>query len=173
MKLRYLCSLLLLLSVIACDDDEMMTPMQADQIRFGGIYATDVNGLLLGNGDPTEWQLLDEWEDQIADFFADGQTNLCSDTTNNQTFPAFPNPGVDEISLQFNLKDSADLELRIVNRDYQVLKEIAVTGVFSSGFNQLRLNLDELNVSNDTVRVYYKIIRPDCELRGHGDIAIQ
>ena len=176
MKLHYLFSLLLLLSVVACDDDEMMSPIQPDQIQFGGITPTDVNGFPLGNEDPTDWQEQDQWEDRINDlfeFFVGGQGDLCSDVAEYEVFAAYPNPAIRSTILGYMLKDSADLELRILNRDYEVLKGITVSGVFGEDFNELNLNLDELNISNDTVRVYYKIIRPDCELRGHGDIAIQ
>jgi len=174
MKLRYLCSLLLLVSIIACDDDEMMTPPQPDQIQFGGISQTDATGRLIGTADYTDWGLGDEWEDRISALFPGEQRPLCFITDEYIAFSAAPNPAIIETALSYEVDDSTDLELRIVDRDYNLLKEISVSKVFSRGYNRLLVNLEELNINNDTVRIYYKLITGlDCELRGHGDIAIE
>jgi hypothetical protein len=41
--------------------------------------------------------------------------------------------------------------------------------VFSNG---IAFDLNYLNIRNDTVRIYYKFLGQDCELKGHGDILI-
>lgn len=170
MRYLFLCCLCLLFT-FSCDDDDNMEP-QMSVIQFGGVQLTDVNGNRIGGGDPTDWNLEDDWEDQIYALFNDERNDLCLDASEYMAFDAYPNPAQQQIIVSYTLKDSLDLELRIVDRDYQLLREINVNGVFGPGFNNAAIRLDDLNLT-DTVRFYYKLTGEDCELRGHGDVIIE
>lgn len=156
---------------LSCDDDDTPGPVLPPTIQFGGIHLVDVNGNSLGGGDPTDWNLEDSWEDQVLALF-DEERSLCADASAYNAVSAFPNPAQQEVIVPYILKDSADLQLRIVDRDYQLLRSIEVIDVFGPGFNQVSIRLDDLGVT-DTVRFYYKLIGTNCELRGHGDVIIE
>ncbi len=64
--------------------------------------------------------------------------------------------------------EDSRLALRIVDQDFNVL--ISLDSIYVS---TLSFNLTSLNVSNEIVRVYYKIFGEECELRGHGDIKVE
>jgi hypothetical protein len=58
--------------------------------------------------------------------------------------------------------------LRIVDRDYNIITSTDSILPYRNHF----FDLKDLNIINDTVRVYYKIINDNCELKGHGDLVI-
>ena len=163
-----------LIFIFSCDDDNMepTPPPPPSVIQFGGVHLTDVNGNPIGGGDPTDWNLEDNWEDQVYTLFNDERNDLCPGATDYKAFSAYPNPAQREIFVLYNLKDSADLQLRVVDRDYQLLREININRVFGPGFNNAAIRLDDLNLT-DTVRFYYKLVGKNCELRGHGDVIIE
>ena len=157
------------LLLLACEDDDMPEPPAT--INFDGIHLTDENGQAIGGGDATDWKLEDTWDERILTFFNQEERNLCGDASEYQAFSAYPNPATTQIALAYVLKDSADLEVRIVDRNYRLLREVDAKNVFAPGFNTSFVRLDDLNIT-DTVRFYYKIIGKNCELRGHGDVII-
>lgn len=174
MKNSLIFSFLVCLIFTSCGDDDesiMTKPPEDPIISFGSISPTDANGSPLGNEDPSDWNLEDIWETVEERLFT-RTADLCPSSSENRIFPAFPNPASDVTGLSFNLSDSSDLEVKIVDRNYMVLQELEVSNVFGPGGNVVYLNLENINIT-DTVRVYYKLTRDNCELRGHGDLVMQ
>lgn len=155
---------------------------QEKTIQFGDISKTSENGAPLSSKDPDDWNLYDEWDNQIFALFDDERRNLCLDIEGHNGNSAVPNPAKNKVSLSWAFKDTLDVKLRIVDRNYNLLKSIDVANEelnrhylgdkWQTSFNELTLyDLDALNLI-DTVRAYYKLVGNECEFRGHGDIAL-
>lgn len=159
---------------IACnDDDTEPTPMpMPSPIDFNGISPTDANGQAIGNEDPTDWTVNDVWDDRTVALFEDSNRSLCTNSSAYEVYPAYANPAQSQVFLNYQFPDSVDVALRMVDRDYNLLQSTDINDVFMPGNNLSVIRLDDLTIK-DTVRLYYKIINDDCELRGHGDIVIE
>ena len=81
---------------------------------------------------------------------------------------AYPNPCKSIIRLDIAKPDSSRFAFRIVDKDFNVLvSHDSITA------GAIAITLQEFNISNEIVRIYYKILKENCELRGHGDIKIE
>ena len=166
--MKYLLPLLPVLFLFtACEDDNSGPtdpPSEPVITNFGGLLLTDANGNPLG-GDPTDWQSTDTWTDAETSLFSDGFSEDCV-LNDELVIAAYPNPATNPIAFYHGAPDNSEVQIRIIDRNYQLLYEQDEVPA------NFQLNTDDLP-KNDTLRVLYKLLGPDCELRGHGDILIQ
>ena len=154
---------------ISCKKENTETP---STIQFNGITPTDVDGNFIGQKDTTDWGFQMNWEERAFAFFNDERRPGCDNSEAYEAYAATPNPTPDEINLGFWLLDSSDLEIRIVDKNFNLLKSIDFTNALGINYNSVTIDLSDIELK-DTVRLYYKIIDEDCELRGSGVVVIQ
>jgi len=112
--------LILLILIVSCKKD---TPQLPPTIEFMGITPTDFNGNFIGQKDSTDWGFQDNWHEKAFGFFNNEMRVFCPDDEEYEAYPATPNPILNtEFRLDYWFKDSADLEIRIVDRNYNLLK---------------------------------------------------
>ena len=143
-------------------------------INFNGITPTDFNAQPLGAGDPTDWTLNDNWTAKEIALFNGGRTVCPSVANEEKVYAASPNPSAGgQFYVGVQAKENIGFMFRIVDKNYNVLlKNDTLT--FKVGYNTLTFNLPSANVTiKDTVRFYYRMIRSNCEMRGHGDILVK
>jgi len=149
---------------VSCKDDAAKNP---ESIVFKGIRVTDVNGKVYEN-DLTDWQLAETWNDTENSLFAEKRTNVCDTANIGYKVVSYPNPCNGIFNLYISKPIESRLAFRIVDRNYNVL--LSQDSVYSNG---IAINVQSFNIKNDTVRLYYKFLGTDCELKGHGDIKIE
>jgi hypothetical protein len=150
------------------ENSEDDNPPMDDTIFFTGITPTDPNGLALGDPDPTDWRFDDEWTEQEAALFPEEPTFALGCMPNiNYEIMAFPNPSNGIFSLLFQKESTTQVELRLVNEDFNTL--ISIDEVAQ---DIIQLNAGTFGIK-DTVRLYYRFIEGNCEYRGPGDIVIE
>ena len=137
-----------------------------------GITFMDADGNRTGPLDESDWGFQGNWTDQAFDLFGGEEGNFCKDADEQAAYVAAPNPATAQSVFGYQLKDSSDLEIKVVDKNYQVLYETEVRNTFGPGYNELRIDWNEIDLK-DTVRVFYKVIQKDCEMRGHGDVLLQ
>lgn len=147
-------------------------------IVFGGITATDNNGALIYDNDSTDWKVNENWNIKEEALFNIKRDNYCFSeeviiippfTSSLRVISVYPNPNTGRFIIETFDSTNYSLLVRIVDRDYNVLESFDTTASYTQGtFFDLR----DLNIINDTIRVYYKIIEEDCELKGHGNLLI-
>jgi hypothetical protein len=143
-------------------------------INFNGITKTDFNAQPLGAVDPTDWTLNDNWTAQEIALFSGGRTVCTSVLSDEKIFSAAPNPAAGgEFNVGVQAKENVGFMFRIIDKNFNVLlKNDTLT--FKTGYNTLTFNLPSANITiKDTVRIYYKMVRGTCEMRGHGDVLIK
>ncbi len=143
-------------------------------INFNGITATDFNAQPLGAVDATDWTLNDNWTAQEVALFGGGKAVCSSVLSEEKIFAAAPNPVFGgEFNFGVQAKENVGFMFRIVDKNFNVLLKND-TMTFKAGYNALYLNLPSANVTlKDTVRIYYKMVRSNCEMRGHGDVLVK
>jgi hypothetical protein len=161
---RFACLLVMLsLIMLSCHKDETSTPK--DQIHFNGISETDVQGFPL-SFDTTDWRVDDQWNSREMALFTETKPQTCNNEGEEYHIAAYPNPCSDVLNLHVTKPADSRMAFRIVDRYYKVL----LSG--DSAMGNLTVNLNDNSIKNDTIRVYYKIFKENCELRGHGDIRV-
>lgn len=153
--------------IISCEDDKNNTNPKSDAIVFEGITVTDSLGKVTKN-DPTDWKLTDIWTDKEDSLFSEKKVNSCNTGDFSYSISPYPNPCGDRFNLHISKPAETRLAFRIVDRNYKVL--LSLDSVFVNG---LAIDVKDFNITNDTVRIYYKFLGLDCELKGHGDILIK
>jgi hypothetical protein len=161
------CALLFLciLAADACTKDN--TPeSKATKFYFTGITPTDQNGNLMAAPDTSDWKTGDVWPEAAEKLFANTGAMTCTPYY-KYNIAAFPNPCKNSFMTSFT-KDSATLvSVRLVDENLKVLVSIdSVTA------RTIQINVSSFGIK-DTMRLYYKFIKDNCEFRGHGDIVIQ
>lgn len=152
--------------IISCEGDDA-TDTKPNTIVFNGITMTDNNGWVIKN-DPNDWKLAETWTEKENSLFVEKMTNTCNAENTDYKVVSYPNPCYSKFNLYISKPTDSRYAFRIVDRNYNVL--LSQDSVFSSG---LSINVQGFGITNDTVRIYYKILGPDCELKGHGDIKIE
>lgn len=149
---------------VSCKDDVTKNP---ESIVFKGIRVTDVNGKVYEN-DPTDWLLAENWNETENSLFAEKRTNLCDTASIGYKVVSYPNPCNGIFNLYISKPIDSRFAFRIVDRNYNLL--LSQDSVYSNG---IAINVTKFNITNDTLRLYYKLFGLDCELKGHGDIKIK
>jgi hypothetical protein len=134
---------------------------------FSGITSTNNTGEIISL-DTNDWKTIETWTNNENSLFTEKKELWCISTTINYSIIAYPNPCNGIFNLHISMPDEARLAFRIVDKDFKVL--VSRDSIFSTS---MAINLSDLNISNDIVRIYYKFFGPDCELKGHGDIKIE
>ena len=147
--------------IISCEENNNPIP----EITFNGITKTNGVGQVLTQ-DASDWQFSDDWDDKEISLFAEHNNHLCN--THNYSITAFPNPCIHRFQVYLSKQANQRFAYCLVDRYYNVL--LYSDSTYSSSFY---INVDEFNILNDTIRLYYKLIESDCELRGHGDILLE
>ncbi|HAN18194.1 MAG: hypothetical protein A2X13_07575 [Bacteroidetes bacterium GWC2_33_15] len=157
---RSLISILIILAVIvSCEEDN-------ENSIFKGITETNDNGESIGSPDENDWNFSETWNETENSLFSEGYETVC-DIDNSYHIIAYPNPCENIFSISFYVAENKRVAYRIVKSDYEV--------IFStdSASSTVAFNLNNLNVDNEIVRVYYKVFGENCELKGHGDIKVE
>jgi len=155
--------LVMLLLTFSCNDDGINPD---DVIIFGGITERDEFGVVKSI-DSTDWQLMDEWNDKEEALFDEAFEYNCNNAAFDYSVITYPNPCQDMVTLRISKPGDARFSFCIVDEDYNVLFSRDTMNT-----NSIFLNLENFSLPGDTVRVYYKFFKQDCELKGHGDVAI-
>ena len=134
-------------------------------IYFNGITKTDINGAIISN-DTTDWRMDDTWSMKESDLYSSVSQPMCSSQDSNKII-AYPNPCNGIFALHIEKELTSRIELRLVDQDYNIL--ISNDSILE---NNIQLNAGTFGIK-DTVRLYYKFVSDNCELKGHGDIIIQ
>ncbi len=146
--------------LLSCKKEEPI--VKEDNIYFKGITAKDDNGVPISN-DSTDWNIKDSWMDKEKNLFSKHYKTDCQPGF-DYLIDLYPNPNNGIFSLYLKMPNDARLDLRMVDRSYNLL--------FSK--DSIEVNLISFNLENlvlkDTVRMYYKFVNAGCEYRGHGDI---
>lgn len=152
----------------SCEEDNVIAVTKPDTIVFKGITVTDNNGWVIQN-DPDDWTLTETWTEKENTLFVEKKMTLCDNGNSAYVIhPAYLNPCRNQFNLSFTKPAGSRFAFRIVDRNYNVLSSNdSISG------NAVAINVQNFNVKNDTVRMYYKFLGPDCELKGHGDIKIE
>lgn len=153
--------LLISIMVSSCEKDDNSS------IRFSGITVRDESALLISE-DLNDWQLHSNWSDQEHSLFNEKRNLDCDTTTEEYSILAYPNPCNGIFYLGLTKPLNKWMSLRIVDEDFNVL--VSSDSVFSE---VLAFNLTSFNRRDQLVRVYYKFLGENCELKGHGDIKIE
>jgi hypothetical protein len=137
---------------------------------FTQITETNINGEPSQGGsiDVTDWKLNDVFSNDENALFGNVNTlSNCSVVSTEQVI-GFPNASNGIFILNSNLSNVLSAEIRIVDKNFNLLKFISS----SSALQLVNFDLSNLVASGDYIRVYYKFISASCEYRGHGDIKI-
>lgn len=156
----------------ACDDDNDNSPGDKKEIVFNGITETDPNGNTLSE-DSTDWQLGDQWDASEKALFPGSNDAICDLDSFDYDVIAYPNPTFDSIStfrISVSKPEESLFSARIVDDANNTLSSL---DSLLSQRNTLSFDASGLGVSGDTVRMYYKVIGQNCELKGHGDIYVK
>lgn len=132
---------------------------------FSGITERTVNGELLSN-DSDDWNLSEIWIEQEENLFTEQYTNSCVSSTSSFSIAAYPNPCDGRIYFHINKPETARFVFIVVDNQYNEIVSQEVTT------SSVAINFDMLNIENKTLRVYYKFLGENCELKGHGDIKV-
>ena len=152
--------------IFSCEK-ENVDNNKTDTILFNGITMTTVNGELISQ-DMSDWNIQESWTDKESSLFDEKKDNSCILENNNYSIISYPNPCEGIFYLHIAKPDESRLAFRIVDRNFNVL--LSNDSIFSTS---LAISLNDSGISNDTVRIYYKFLGSDCELKGHGDIKIE
>ncbi len=155
----------LLIMIVSCEKEKKKD--NSNEIVFEGITMTDEFGNLI-NRDTTDWKFTDNWTDKESALFSEKRDNICSIENLNYSIVVFPNPCNSIIRLDISKPESSRFAFRIVDKDFNVL--VSHDSIY---WGAIGITLEEFNISNEIVRMYYKILGENCELRGHGDIKIE
>lgn len=137
--------------------------------EFTGITSTDQNAVIIGGVDTTDWRENETWLQIEKDLFSDFSSlsfNYTSDST-MMVYPAFPNPCSDILNLNYQKDSSVELQLRIVDEDFNLL--FSLNSIYSDAIS---VSLNDINNLNSGVkfRVYYIFKQGNtCIAKGHGD----
>ena len=166
----FLCTIFMVIisgMITSCEEDKDVANTINETIVFEGITVTDNNGWVIEN-DPDDWTLAENWSDKENSLFVGKNVSACDNANSEYLIhPAFLNPCINQFNLGFTKPANSRFAFRIVDRNYNVL--LSQDSVFSNG---IAINVQDFNITNDTVRLYYKFFGLDCELKGHGDIKI-
>jgi hypothetical protein len=132
---------------------------------FTGITNRNELGELIGSADETDWNFTDNWNDIESSLFTNSFDTDC-EIDNTWGIMAYPNPCNNLVYINHYVGSDKTVAYRIVNSSYQVLFST------NNASSNMAFLFDSLNIKKQTVRVYYKVLGEDCELRGHGDIKI-
>lgn len=155
----------LLFMIISCQKEKNKDT--TDEIVFEGITMTDECGNFMSQ-DTTDWKFTDNWTDKENALFIEKRDNICNINDFKYSIIAYPNPYDGIFSMEILKPENSRLAIRMVDQDFNVL--ISNDSITS---HVIALTFRDLNLSNEIVRIYYKILSEDCELRGHGDIQIK
>ena len=136
-----------------------------NNIYFNGITNTDINGAIISS-DTTDWRIDDTWSMKESDLYSSVNRPMCSSQDSNKII-AYPNPCNGIFALHIEKELTSRIELRLVDQDYNIL--ISNDSILQ---HNSQLNAGTFGIK-DTVRLYYKFVSGNCELKGHGDIIIQ
>jgi len=156
--------LVMLLLIFSCNNEDAVEPV--DDIIFTGITERDETGAKITN-DSTDWQLIENWQAKEEALFEEAFSTVCDTAGYGYSILAYPNPCQDMITLRITKPTDSRVSFRIVDKDFNVVFSRDTTDAIS-----IFLNTGAFNLAGDTARIYYKFIKQDCELKGHGDVAI-
>lgn len=164
MRVVLFTSIVVMSVLFSCDKDaENGIP------EFTGITSTDQNAVIIGGVDTTDWRENETWLQIEKDLFSDF-SNLTFNYTSDSTMmvsPAFPNPCSDILNLNYQKDSSVELQLRIVDEDFNLL--FSLNSIYSDAIS---ISLNDINSLNtgDKFRVYYIFKQGNtCIAKGHGD----
>lgn len=157
--------ILITILIISCESNK--NDEKKEIIIFNGFTSTDDFGNIL-TSDPTDWKLTDVWNLKESSLFAEKRNSTCTSNILDYSIIAFPNPCADIINLDLNFPTGFAITLRIVDRYYNSL--LSLDNITSKNLSIL---VSDFNITNDTIRIYYKFLGVNCELNGHGDIKIE
>ncbi len=151
---------ILLALLFSCNTKEL------NDIIFEGITKTDVKGQVISY-DHTDWNFNDEWKDKEKNLFDIKHDTQCESGDIQYEIIAYPNPSAYSFFLFHKIDENRSLSYKIVDKDFNVVlsKENAASN------EQFLLDENKFK-SGDILRIYYKVLGENCEMKGHGDIKI-
>jgi hypothetical protein len=148
--------------LISCNKEENI--IQNTTINFNGITKTDEQGVPI-TLDSTDWNIKDVWMLKEQALFPNQYKTDCKPDW-PYTIVLYPNPNNGYLAMSLNMPDDARLDIRLVDRFYNVL-------LSKDSIDKKQIIFDVKNqIPKDTLRMYYKFVNSGCEFRGHGDIII-
>lgn len=161
----------IVLVAISCKDNsttpkEENNPPKDTVIYFSGLTMTDDNGLAMNVPDASDWGFKDQWSNREAGLFSNTSGSICT-VDSSYAIQVYPNPCKNVIAINVKKPADARFSFRLVD---QQLKVLLTQDQLDA--NNLQINTSGVAVK-DTLRMYYKITRGNCELRGHGDVLLQ
>jgi len=152
--------------ISSCSDDPDPLPPDPTPsgpiIDISGFTLTDEQGQLTSTADPTDWQLDDEWQDEVSDLFS-STDDLCAPNS-EYSIIAYPNPAPNGFALAISMPASSSYNLRLVDEDLNEIFSV-------DDFAYLDLPFAPFSNAADTLRLYYEFVdASNCVFRGHGDI---
>lgn len=166
MKIQILIFAIILSLIISCNKDQTQNNTSSDQIIFNGYSNIDENGVIITN-DTSDWNANDSWNTNELNIFGiNSSYKLCTSTQLTTPMIAYPIPNNGVFNLHATLENGSRLAVRIVDKNYKVLLSN------DSLYGTAAFDIKGL-ISNDTARIYYRIINKYCELHGHGDIFVK
>ncbi|MHC1774907.1 MAG: hypothetical protein AB9834_05775 [Lentimicrobium sp.] len=163
-KPAFLLSILLFL-LVSCEKDKKNG--NSDEIAFEGISITDDYGNLIFQ-DTTDWKFTENWSETESSLFSEKRDKTCTPENYDCSIVIYPNPCNSVFRFDIAIPDSSRFAFRIVDKDFKVL-----VSHDSIPRGAIGVTLTDFNLSNEVVRMYYKVLADNCELRGHGDIQIE
>ncbi len=140
-----------------------------DTTDFTKITSRGIDGIPLGEVDPTDWRKSEEWTKREQKLFIDYDK---FEHENDPSLPAeyflFPNPTDGIATFQCYSGPDAYVNIRVVDEDFKTIVKSNKIGWGSVG-----LDLSSPTLKKSHVRLYYMVIRDNtCIAKGHGDIRI-
>jgi len=133
---------------------------------FSKITSTNEFGDLLGLHDETDWQITDDFKRKENALFDISYDKWCSYDIDEYNIIAFPNPAANNVHIHFEIPEDKSISFRLVDRSYETFISV------DDPDSDFQIDLANLGLSGQFVRLYYKIYGDDCELKGHGDIQV-
>ena len=156
--LSFITLAILMLETVSCTD-------KIENTTFTGITNRNEQGEITGSVDESDWNFDDTWNEVEHALFTESFELNC-EIDNNHGIMAYPNPCNDIIYLNFYFDDNRRVAYRIVDNNYNIIYST------DNASSPMAISFDLLKIKKQVVRVYYKVLGEDCELRGHGDIKI-
>jgi len=163
----YKLKILILITILICSCESNKNDEKKEIIIFNGITTTDDFGDIL-SADTSDWKLNDTLNMKESSLFEEKMNNYCTSNISDFSIRAYPNPCSKMVYLNFNFPTGYTITLKVVDRNYKLLLSLE-----DNLSKNLSLNFSDFNISNDTIRIYYKFHGDNCELNGHGDIKIK
>ena len=140
-----------------------------DEITFNNISRTGENGIPLAEPDSDDWIFHASKDTEQEIFYSLANTTYNCQSISDSLIsigPAYPNPCINYFTLYINNPSQAAIDIRLVDKEFKVIKSIDSTRNNSIIFDVTTF------AKNNIHRVYYRVKVKDCFWIGYGDVLI-